>query len=124
MNGVGKSTLLRILPGRLSLGQQHKLEIARLMAQQPNVLLSDEPTNYVSLDVLEAFGAAILHFPGSVIAVAHDCWFIQRFGGTIWHLLNRRIEYRCVFRSVILLTIRKHRGLKPLVLTFPCVLLY
>ncbi len=72
MNGVGKSTLLRILPGRLSLGQQHKLEIARLMAQQPNVLLSDEPTNYVSLDVLEAFGAAILHFPGSVIAVAHD----------------------------------------------------
>lgn len=77
--------------GQLSVGQQRKLEIARLMAQQPNVLLLDEPTNYISLDVLEAFEAAILNFPGPVIAVSHDRWFIQRFGGQIWELGDGRL---------------------------------
>jgi macrolide transport system ATP-binding/permease protein len=72
--------------GQLSVGQQRKLEIARLMAQQPNVLLLDEPTNYISLDVLESFESSILNFPGPVIAVSHDRWFIQRFGGQVWEL--------------------------------------
>lgn len=72
--------------GQLSLGQQRKLEIARLMAQAPNILLLDEPTNYISLDVLEAFEAAILAFPGPVLAISHDRWFIRRFGGVLWEL--------------------------------------
>lgn len=72
--------------GQLSVGQRRKLEIARLMAASPNVLLLDEPTNYISLDVLEAFEAAILAFPGPVIAISHDRWFIQRFGGELWTL--------------------------------------
>lgn len=72
--------------GQLSLGQKRKLEIARLMAQNPHILLLDEPTNYISLDVLEAFEAAILHFPGPVVAISHDRWFIQRFGGVLWEL--------------------------------------
>ncbi len=72
--------------GQLSVGQRRKLEIARLMAAGPNVLLLDEPTNYISLDVLEAFESAIIHFPGPVIAISHDRWFIQRFGGEVWEL--------------------------------------
>jgi macrolide transport system ATP-binding/permease protein len=70
----------------LSVGQRRKLEIARLMAQAPNVLLLDEPTNYISLDMLEAFEKAVLAFPGPVIAISHDRWFIERFGGEIWEL--------------------------------------
>jgi macrolide transport system ATP-binding/permease protein len=77
--------------GQLSIGQRRKLEIARLMAEGPNVLLLDEPTNYISLDVLEAFEAAIVAFPGPVIAVSHDRWFIQRFGGMIWELVDGKI---------------------------------
>jgi macrolide transport system ATP-binding/permease protein len=77
--------------GQLSIGQRRKLEIARLMAEGPNVLLLDEPTNYISLDVLEAFEAAILGFPGPVIAVSHDRWFMQRFGGRVWELMDGRI---------------------------------
>jgi macrolide transport system ATP-binding/permease protein len=77
--------------GQLSIGQRRKLEIARLMADSPNVLLLDEPTNYISLDVLEAFEAAILEFSGAVIVVSHDRWFIQRFGGKKWELVQRKI---------------------------------
>jgi macrolide transport system ATP-binding/permease protein len=77
--------------GQLSLGQRRKLEIARLMAAGPNALLLDEPTNYISLDVLEAFEAAMLDFPGPIIAVSHDRWFIQRFGATLWTLVDGNI---------------------------------
>jgi len=77
--------------GQLSVGQRRKLEIACLMAQEPNVLFLDEPTNYISLDVLEAFEASIVNFPGPVIAISHDRWFIQRFGGKTWELSDTRL---------------------------------
>jgi macrolide transport system ATP-binding/permease protein len=70
----------------LSVGQKRKLELARLIAARPNVLLVDEPTNYISLDVLDAFERALLAFPGPVLAVSHDRYFIGRFGGEVWEL--------------------------------------
>ena len=78
--------------GQLSLGQRRKLEIACLMAQEPNVLLLDEPTNYISWDVLEAFEQAILNFPGPVITVTHDRWFIERIGGALWTLNEGQVN--------------------------------
>ena len=79
--------------GQLSVGQRRKLEIARLMAQEPNVLFLDEPTNYISLDVLEAFEHAIVNFPGPVLAISHDRWFIQRFGGKVWELVDGTLTF-------------------------------
>ncbi len=61
------------------------------MAEEPNVLLLDEPINYISLDVLETFESAVLSFPGPVIAISHDHWFMQRFGGEVWELVERKI---------------------------------
>jgi macrolide transport system ATP-binding/permease protein len=80
--------------GQLSPGQKRKLEIACLMAQRPHLLLLDEPTNYVSLDVLEAFEEAILAFPGPVVAISHDRWFIQRFGAVCWEIVQGRLVQR------------------------------
>jgi macrolide transport system ATP-binding/permease protein len=77
--------------GSLSLGQQRKLEIARLMVARPNALVLDEPSNYLSLDVLEAFETAVLDFAGPVLAVSHDRWFIERFGGEVWTLREGEI---------------------------------
>ncbi|MEO8955256.1 MAG: ribosomal protection-like ABC-F family protein [Ktedonobacteraceae bacterium] len=86
--------------GQLSVGQRRKLEIACLMAQEPNVLFLDEPTNYISLDVLEAFESSIINFPGPVIAISHDRWFIQRFGGKTWELSDTRLVKDTIIQSV------------------------
>ncbi|HLZ23559.1 MAG TPA: ABC-F family ATP-binding cassette domain-containing protein [Ktedonobacterales bacterium] len=85
-NGLFRLDDLDKRVGYLSLGQRRKLEIARLLAEQPNVLVLDEPTNYISLDVLEAFEAAVMAFPGPVLAVSHDRWFLRRFAGDVWEL--------------------------------------
>ena len=69
--------------GQLSVGQLRKVEIARLIAREPNLLILDEPTNYLSLDVLEAFEAKVAEWPGPVIAASHDRWFIDHFKGEV-----------------------------------------
>jgi macrolide transport system ATP-binding/permease protein len=91
-NGLFRLSDLSKPIAALSLGQRRKLEIARLAAEQPNVLVLDEPTNYLSLDVLEAFEAAVLTFPGPVLAVSHDRWFLRRFGGTVWLLEDGQLR--------------------------------
>ena len=45
----------------------------------------------LSFDVLETFEAAVLGFPGPVIAASHDRWFIRGFGGNVWELEDGRI---------------------------------
>jgi macrolide transport system ATP-binding/permease protein len=72
----------------LSPGQRRKLEIARLLALRPTVLALDEPTNYISLDLLEAFEEAIIAFPGPVLAVSHDRAYIRHFGAETLELCD------------------------------------
>ncbi|MBK8050571.1 MAG: ABC-F type ribosomal protection protein [Anaerolineales bacterium] len=70
----------------LSVGQQRKLQIARLISERANLLLLDEPTNHISFDVLEEFEQALLDFPGPLIAISHDRRFLERVAGEIWEL--------------------------------------
>jgi macrolide transport system ATP-binding/permease protein len=75
----------------LSSGELRKLHIARLIASRANLLILDEPTNDISLEVLEGLEAALRSFPGAVIAASHDRYFIRQFvgappGGEIWEL--------------------------------------
>jgi macrolide transport system ATP-binding/permease protein len=77
---------------QLSLGQRRKLEIACLIAAEPNVLFLDEPTNHLSLDILESFEKAILEFNGPVMAVSHDRRFVQNFRGETWELREGRLR--------------------------------
>jgi macrolide transport system ATP-binding/permease protein len=77
--------------GQLSLGQRRKLQLAKLMAGRANLLLLDEPTTHLSLDLLEAFERALADFPGPILAVSHDRWTIERFGGQVWELRDGRL---------------------------------
>lgn len=76
---------------QLSLGARRKLQLARLIAHRANVLLLDEPTNQLSLDLVEALETALQEFPGAILAVSHDRWFVERFGGEVWELRAGRL---------------------------------
>jgi macrolide transport system ATP-binding/permease protein len=91
-NGLFHLDDLTKMVAQLSPGQKRKLELARLLALGPNVLLLDEPSNYVSLDVLEVFEAAVLAFPGPVLLISHDRWLLNRFGGVRWELADGRLS--------------------------------
>jgi macrolide transport system ATP-binding/permease protein len=72
--------------GELSLGQKRKLALARLIASKANVLLLDEPTNHLDLLSLEALEEALRHFPGAILAVSHDRWFVEHVATQVWEL--------------------------------------
>ncbi|MGA5388669.1 ribosomal protection-like ABC-F family protein [Streptomyces pseudogriseolus] len=65
----------------LSAGQQRRLQIARLVTRPADLLVLDEPTNHVALDLVEDLEAALAAYPGAVVAVSHDRGFRARFRG-------------------------------------------
>ena len=67
------------------------ISIIKSMPSWKVCISPNEPTNYISLDVLEAFESAIIRFPGPVMAISHDRWFMQRFGGQVWELSNGKL---------------------------------
>jgi len=67
--------------GRLSVGQQRRLALARLLTSSPQVLLLDEPTNHLSLTLVEELEAAVLGSRLPVVAVSHDRWLRRRWTG-------------------------------------------
>jgi ATP-binding cassette, subfamily F, member 3 len=69
----------------LSYGQRSRLMLALLVARHCNLLLLDEPLNHLDLPSQEAFEAALSGFEGTILACAHDRYFIDRFAQVIWH---------------------------------------
>jgi ATPase subunit of ABC transporter with duplicated ATPase domains len=64
--------------GALSGGEAARLVFARLMLEQPNVLVLDEPTNHLDLEAIEALVAALQEYDGTLILVSHDRWFVSQ----------------------------------------------
>lgn len=73
------------LVATLSFGQRSRLMLALLVAQHCNFLLLDEPLNHLDLPSREAFEASLSEFDGTILAIAHDQYFIDRFAQVIWH---------------------------------------
>lgn len=67
--------------GNLSVGQQRRLALARLLTTDPHVLLLDEPTNHLSLSLVEELEEAVLSSPLAVVLVSHDRWLRRRWTG-------------------------------------------
>ncbi len=72
--------------GQLSYGERARLMLARLVAQGCNFLLLDEPINHLDIPSRERFERALANFAGTVLAVVHDRYFIQRFASELWLL--------------------------------------
>ena len=66
------------LVGTLSGGERNRVHLARLLQAGGNVLLLDEPTNDLDVDTLRALEAGLESFPGCVVVISHDRWFLDR----------------------------------------------
>ncbi len=64
--------------GELSGGERNRVHLAKLLRQGGNVLLLDEPTNDLDVETLRALEEALLEFPGCVLVISHDRWFLDR----------------------------------------------
>jgi energy-dependent translational throttle protein EttA len=66
------------LVGTLSGGERGRLHLAKTLLQGGNVLLLDEPSNDLDVETLRALEDALLEFPGCVMVISHDRWFLDR----------------------------------------------
>ncbi|MFP6805978.1 MAG: energy-dependent translational throttle protein EttA [Pseudomonadales bacterium] len=66
------------LVGNLSGGERNRVHLAKLLKKGANFLLLDEPTNDLDIETLRALESAIESFPGAMMIISHDRWFLDR----------------------------------------------
>ncbi|MFJ7935892.1 ABC-F family ATP-binding cassette domain-containing protein [Sporosarcina sp. NPDC096371] len=72
--------------GKLSGGERKRLYLLKLLMEQPNVMILDEPTNDLDLETLSVLESFIDTFPGVVITISHDRFFLDRTSTKLWVL--------------------------------------
>jgi len=83
---TGERLVTRI--GELSGGERRRLQFLRLLLSEPNVLLLDEPTNDLDIDTLTVIEDHLDTWPGTLIVVSHDRWFLERTCDVIYAMLG------------------------------------
>ena len=78
----------------LSGGERNRLHLAKTLKQGGNVLLLDEPTNDLDVETLRALEEELLAFPGTVMVISHDRWFLDRIAT---HILAYEGESQVTF---------------------------
>src|SRR4051812_2934967 len=80
--GERQRTLVKDLSG----GERRRLQLMRLLMGEPNVLLLDEPTNDLDIDTLTALEDLLDSWPGTLLVVSHDRYFVERVCDNVYAL--------------------------------------
>lgn len=76
----------------LSYGERARLALAKLVAQGCNLLILDEPINHLDIPSREQFERGLSRFEGTVLAIVHDRYFIERFATRLWAIHDGAIR--------------------------------
>jgi ATP-binding cassette, subfamily F, member 3 len=76
----------------LSYGERARLQLGLLVAQGCTFLLLDEPINHLDIPSRARFEEALANFKGTILAVVHDRYFIERFASEVWNVKDGEIE--------------------------------
>ena len=76
--------------GELSFGERARLQLALLVAQGDTFLILDEPINHLDIPSRARFEEALSSFKGTILAVVHDRYFIERFATEVWTIKDGR----------------------------------
>ncbi len=76
----------------LSGGQKTRALLCRLLLEEADLLILDEPTNHLDINAVEWLEKFLASYPGAVLAVSHDRYFIDRFAETVWELDYQRLQ--------------------------------
>ncbi len=74
--------------GDLSGGERRRFQLLRILLTEPNVLLLDEPTNDLDIETLNVMEDFLDTWPGTLIVVTHDRYFLERVTDSVWALLG------------------------------------
>ncbi len=74
--------------GDLSGGERRRFQLLRLLLEEPNVLLLDEPTNDLDIETLNVLEDFLDGWPGTLVVVSHDRYFLERVCDSVWALLD------------------------------------
>lgn len=82
----GQRLITRV--GELSGGERRRLQLLRLLIEEPNVLLLDEPTNDLDIDTLRVVEDYLDQWPGTLLVVSHDRYFLERVCDVTYALMG------------------------------------
>ena len=93
LNGMGfPADTWQKRAGVLSGGEQTRLRLARLLLENPDILILDEPTNHLDLETMEWLENYLKAYRGAVLVVSHDRYFLDAICNRIWELRGQTLQ--------------------------------
>ncbi|NCC79708.1 MAG: ABC-F family ATP-binding cassette domain-containing protein [Clostridia bacterium] len=77
--------------GTLSYGENLRVELCKLLLMECNLLILDEPTNFLDIETKEIIEEALRDYEGALLLISHDRYFVRAVAEEIWHLAEKKL---------------------------------